>query len=109
MGFERVAEMQEEIMWLCEAARVPAVWATQVLEDLVKDGLPSRGEMTDAAMSGRAKCVLLNKGPNIAIAVEVLRKDPRRQALELCVVAGARKRGSAVSECVPVTRVVGAL
>ena len=72
MGFERVAEMQEEIMWLCEAARVPAVWATQVLEDLVKDGLPSRGEMTDAAMSGRAKCVLLNKGPNIAIAVEVL-------------------------------------
>ncbi|MCB1486909.1 MAG: pyruvate kinase [Bauldia sp.] len=72
MGFERVAEMQEEIMWLCEAAHVPAIWATQVLEDLVKDGLPSRGEMTDAAMSGRAECVLLNKGPNVALAVEVL-------------------------------------
>lgn len=74
MGFERVAEMQEEIMWLCEAAQVPAIWATQVLEDLVKDGLPSRGEMTDAAMAGRAECVLLNKGPNVGIAVDVLNR-----------------------------------
>ncbi len=72
MGFERVAEMQEEIMWLCEAAHVPVIWATQVLEDLVKDGIPSRGEMTDAAMAGRAECVLLNKGPNVAAAVDVL-------------------------------------
>lgn len=72
MGFERVAELQEEIMWLCEAAHVPVIWATQVLEDLVKDGMPSRGEMTDAAMSGRAEGVLLNKGPNIGLAVDVL-------------------------------------
>ncbi len=72
MGFERVAEMQEEIMWLCEAAHVPVIWATQVLEDLVKKGLPSRGEMTDAAMAARAECVLLNKGPNVAAAVGVL-------------------------------------
>src|SRR6218665_504486 len=34
IGFERLAEMQEEILWLCEAASVPAIWATQVLEDL---------------------------------------------------------------------------
>ena len=74
MGFERVAEMQEEMMWLCEAAHVPVIWATQVLEDLVKDGLPSRGEMTDAAMAGRAECVLLNKGPNVADAVDVLNR-----------------------------------
>ena len=78
MGFERVAEMQEEIMWLAEAAHVPVIWATQVLEDLVKRGLPSRGEMTDAAMAARAECVLLNKGPNAAAAVGVLDRLLRR-------------------------------
>ena len=29
IGFERLAEMQEEILWLCEAAHVPVIWATQ--------------------------------------------------------------------------------
>ncbi|MEM8571281.1 MAG: pyruvate kinase [Pseudomonadota bacterium] len=72
LGFDRVAEMQEEILWLCEAASVPAIWATQVLEDLVKTGLPSRGEMTDAAMAARAECVMLNKGPAVVDAVQML-------------------------------------
>jgi pyruvate kinase len=72
IGFERLAEMQEEILWLCEAAHVPAIWATQVLEDLVKTGIPSRGEMTDAAMAARAECVMLNKGPELVAAVELL-------------------------------------
>lgn len=72
IGFERLAEMQEEILWLCEAAAVPAIWATQVLEDLVKSGIPSRGEMTDAAMAARAECVMLNKGPQIETAIELL-------------------------------------
>ena len=78
MGFERVAEMQEEIMWIAEAAHVPLIWATQVLEELVKKGLPSRGEMTDAAMAARAECVMLNKGPNVAAAVGVLDRLLRR-------------------------------
>ena len=72
LGFERLAEMQEEIVWLCEAANVPVIWATQVLETLVKTGVPSRGEMTDAAMAGRAECVMLNKGPHLAEAIGVL-------------------------------------
>ncbi|WP_377296535.1 pyruvate kinase [Rhizobium sp. SGZ-381] len=72
IGFERVAEMQEEILWICESASVPTIWATQVLEDLVKTGLPSRGEMTDAAMAARAECVMLNKGPAVAEAVTLL-------------------------------------
>ncbi|MCM2472743.1 pyruvate kinase [Rhizobium sp. CG5] len=72
IGFERLAEMQEEILWICEAASVPAIWATQVLEDLVRDGIPSRGEMTDAAMASRAECVMLNKGPSVGQAVELL-------------------------------------
>ncbi len=71
-GFERLAEVQEEILWLCEAAHVPVIWATQVLESLAKDGLPSRAEITDAAMSERAECVMLNKGPHVCQAVAVL-------------------------------------
>ena len=61
LGFERLAEMQEGILWLCEAAHVPAIWATQVLEGLVTKGLPSRGEMTDAAMAARAECIMLKR------------------------------------------------
>lgn len=72
IGFERLAEMQEELLWICEAAAVPTIWATQVLEDLVRDGVPSRGEMTDAAMAARAECVMLNKGPAVGEAVELL-------------------------------------
>lgn len=72
IGFERVAEIQQEILWLCEAAQVPAIWATQVLEGLVQDGLPTRSEMTDAANATQAECVMLNKGANQAAAVTVL-------------------------------------
>ena len=71
-GFERLAELQEEILWICEAAHVPVIWATQVLESLAKQGVPSRAEITDAAMSERAECVMLNKGPHVCQAVHVL-------------------------------------
>jgi pyruvate kinase len=73
VGFERLSEVQEEILWLCEAAHVPVIWATQVLESLAKGGLPSRAEVTDAAMSGRAECVMLNKGPYIRETLRFLR------------------------------------
>ena len=72
MGFERLAEVQEEILWMCEAAHVPVIWATQVLEGLAKTGAPSRAEVTDAAMSARAECVMLNKGPYIVEATRFL-------------------------------------
>ena len=78
LGWQRMAEMQEEILWLAEAARVPVVWATQVLEGLVKANLPSRAEMTDAAMSERAECVMLNKGPFVLEAMVVLDDVVRR-------------------------------
>jgi pyruvate kinase len=65
IGFERLSEVQEEILWFCEAAHVPVIWATQVLESLAKGGMPSRAEVTDAAMGSRAECVMLNKGPYI--------------------------------------------
>ena len=68
-GDERMAELQEETLWLCAAAHLPVIWATQVLEQLAKTGQPSRAEITDAAMSERAECVMLNKGPFIIDAV----------------------------------------
>jgi pyruvate kinase len=77
-GFERLAEIQEEILWICEAAHIPVIWATQVLEKLAKDGTPSRAEITDAAMSVRAECVMLNKGPHILEAIQVLDSILRR-------------------------------
>ena len=73
LGGERMAEIQEEILWLCEAAHIPVIWATQVLESLAKKGTVSRPEMTDAAMSGRAECVMLNKGPHIIAALITLK------------------------------------
>ena len=72
VGFERLAEVQEEILWLCEAAHVPVIWATQVLESMAKSGQPSRAEVSDAVMSGRAECVMLNKGAYIVPAVRLL-------------------------------------
>jgi pyruvate kinase len=72
IGYERLAEIQEEILWLCEAAHIPVVWATQVLENLVSKGIPSRAEMTDAAMAERAECVMLNKGPFVNQAITIL-------------------------------------
>lgn len=77
-GFERLAEVQEEILWISEAAHVPVIWATQVLETLAKEGLPSRAEITDAAMGDRAECVMLNKRPHMLNAVSVLDDILRR-------------------------------
>jgi pyruvate kinase len=71
-GFERLAEVQEEILWLSEAAHLPAIWATQVLETLANTGLSTRAEITDAAMGVRAECVMLNKGPYIVTAIRTL-------------------------------------
>jgi pyruvate kinase len=84
LGFGRLSEMQEQILWLCEAAQVPVIWATQVLQNLIKDGAPSRAETTDAAMAQRAECVMLNKGPFLVEGVrlldDVLRRMDRHQA-----------------------------
>ncbi|OYV45822.1 MAG: hypothetical protein B7X12_07480 [Halothiobacillus sp. 20-53-49] len=69
LGYERLSEVQEEILWLCEAAHVPVIWATQILESMAKSGVPTRPEVTDAAMSIRAECAMLNKGPHIVEAL----------------------------------------
>lgn len=80
IGWRRMAEVQEELLWVCQAAHVPVVWATQVLESLVRTGVPTRAEITDAALAERADCVMLNKGPHQVEGVEVLHDVLRRMA-----------------------------
>ena len=58
--------------WFAEAAHVPSIWATQVLDSLAKTGVPTRGDVTDAAMAARAEAVLLNKGPFMAQVLELV-------------------------------------
>jgi pyruvate kinase len=94
-GWNHLAEVQEEILLICAAAQVPILWATQVLESVAKKGRPSRAEITDAAVSQRAECVMLNKGPHIIEAITILdtillnmqsyqsKKAPRLPALKL--------------------------
>lgn len=73
VGFERISEVQNQILWLCEAAHVPVIWATQVLDNLARTGIPTRAEISDAAKGAQAECVMLNKGPHINDAIKVLK------------------------------------
>ena len=79
IGFERLSEIQQEILWICEAAHVPVIWATQVLESLNKTGYATRSEITDAAMGVRAECVMLNKGKYILKTIKTLEDILLRQ------------------------------
>jgi len=72
VGFENLPAIQEDILCICEAAQIPAILATQVLETMAKSGLPTRAEMIDAAFGQRAECVMLNKGKHILEAVKML-------------------------------------
>jgi pyruvate kinase len=96
-GYERLAEVQEEILWCAEAAHMPVIWATQVLETLAKTGLPSRAEISDAGLGVRAECVMLNKGPYIAVAIEtlddILRRMGHHQAKKRSLLRALRSWG----------------
>ncbi len=72
IGFENLSIVQEDILCLCEAAHIPVILATQMLETLAKSGLPTRAEITDAAIGYRAECVMLNKGKHVLEAVRLL-------------------------------------
>lgn len=78
IGFERLVEIQEEISWLCEAAHVPVIWATQVLESLHKSGLATRAEITDAGRAAMAECIMVNKGAHTLEVLKSLREIAKR-------------------------------
>ncbi|XP_060212016.1 plastidial pyruvate kinase 4, chloroplastic isoform X1 [Lycium barbarum] len=73
-GWENMAYIQKEIISVCTAGHVPVIWATQVLESLVKYGVPTRAELTDAEEGMRTNCIMLNKGKCIVEAVSFLQK-----------------------------------
>ena len=43
-----------------------------MLESLVKEGVPTRAELSDATLAARAECVMVNKGPHVLEAVALL-------------------------------------
>ena len=80
LGFERMSEVQEEICWICEAAHTPLIWATQVLENMNKKGIATRSEVTDAAHSIVAECILINKGPHTVKVIKTLKDILQRSS-----------------------------
>jgi len=93
IGFDNLPYIQEEIFGICEAAHVPVIYATQILEGKMKNNLPSRAEVIDAANAQRADCVMLNKGPFVVDTIisikNILRKvhtlfHKNRQLLGVC-------------------------
>lgn len=72
LGFTNLTTIQENMLCICEAAHVPVIWATGVLESMTKKGLLARPELTDAYMGFRADCIMLNKGPYIVDSVRLL-------------------------------------
>ncbi len=71
-GWANMPRIQNEILRWCNSAHVPTVWATQVLENMAKKGIPSRSELTDVASSLKADCVMLNKGDYILETLHLL-------------------------------------
>jgi pyruvate kinase len=94
-GFEKLVQSQEQILSLSQAAHIPVIWATQVLENLTKRGMASRAEMTDAAMASRAQCVMLNKGPYIVPAIKTLDHLLRQAELRPPLTATTLTQGQA--------------
>ncbi|SHG03791.1 pyruvate kinase [Arenibacter palladensis] len=78
IGFERISEVQNQILWFCEAAQIPVIWATQVLDTMAKKGMATRAEISDATISAQAECVMLNKGPFIVEATKTLKNVLQR-------------------------------
>jgi pyruvate kinase len=76
VDFERLTEVQEEILWLCEAAHVPEIWATQVREGMTRRGMPSRAgcPTLPLACARNASCLInkVNKEPRIVETVDFL-------------------------------------
>jgi pyruvate kinase len=87
-GYRRWAKVQEEMLWTAEAAHMPVIQTTQVLERLDKTGVPSRSEIADAAMCERAECVMLSKGLHIVDAMhaidDILRRMQAHQKKSAC-------------------------
>ncbi len=105
VGYERLSELQEEIQWICEAAHIPVIWATQVLENLVKTGIPTRAEMSDITLGSKSECIMLNKGDYLNDAVILLNdvlcrfaKHQYKKRSEIACLGHCRKYVESIKE-----------
>lgn len=71
-GLENIASVQNAILRFCTAARIPALVATQVLENMTKNGAPTRAEIVDATVAAQAQCILLGKGRHVTASIALL-------------------------------------
>ena len=78
LGHVRLAEIQEEILRLCEAARIPVVWATHALDDLVKDGPPRRRRDRRRGDGAARRMRDARQGPARRRGDRVARRDHRQ-------------------------------
>lgn len=72
-----ITELQGLRLAMVEREERLVPWLAQVLENLATTGLPSRAEITDAAMGERAECAMLTKGPHLFEAMRTLDSVPR--------------------------------
>jgi len=79
-GFEPLARIQRHVGGMAHAAHIPVILATQVLERMVRTGLPSRAEMGDLAYASGIECLLLNKGPFVRESARFVRGWLARRA-----------------------------
>lgn len=71
-GWKKLAHCQRQILQVCKTANVPVIWATQVLDQMNKKGVPTRAEVSDVMMGAQASCIMLNKGPYLLETVDLL-------------------------------------
>ncbi len=71
-GWDKIGRIQEELLSICKASHLTSIWATQVLENLAKKGIPARAEISDTVIASSADCIMLNKGPYIIRAINLL-------------------------------------
>ncbi|TXE07823.1 hypothetical protein ES711_10350 [Gelidibacter salicanalis] len=81
VGWLNSGRVQNEILRMCTAAHTPIIWATQVLENLAKNGIPSRSEISDINNALKAECIMLNKGPYMLEVMQFLNEVLQNEEL----------------------------
>jgi len=72
LGIMQMVEAPSYVVNLCEAAQIPVIIGSDILDTLTNWGQPTRAEVTDAAWAQRAECVMLDQGKHMVETVQAL-------------------------------------
>ena len=72
LGIMQMVEAPRYVVNLCEAAQIPVIIGSDILDTLTNWGQPTRAEVTDAAWAQRAECVMLDQGKHMVETVQAL-------------------------------------